>query len=120
MTTTAGATATKAGSTTLVLDAHVPGARARVTKRDGFVFNRGLHALYKRGAGWEVLRSLGIEPEGSSPPAVVGGSAGAILSAGSTVEQVMAVTSKDGVIASVYFVGNPDKLTSVGRPGFIE
>jgi phytoene dehydrogenase-like protein len=64
----AGATATKAGSTTLVLDAHVPGGRARVTKRDGFVFNRGVHALYKGGAGWDVLRSLGIEPQGKSPP----------------------------------------------------
>jgi phytoene dehydrogenase-like protein len=64
----AGATATKAGSTTLVLEAHLPGGRARVTERDGFVFNRGLHALYRGGAGWEVLRSLGIEPQGSSPP----------------------------------------------------
>jgi len=64
----AGATATKAGSTVLVVDAHLPGGRARVTKRDGFVFNRGLHALYKGGAGWDVLRSLGIEPQGSSPP----------------------------------------------------
>jgi phytoene dehydrogenase-like protein len=64
----AGATATKAGSTTLVVDAHVPGGRARVTRRDGFVFNRGGHALYKGGAGWDVLRSLGIEPQGSSPP----------------------------------------------------
>lgn len=53
-------------------------------------------------------------------PAVVGGSAGAILSAGDTVEQVMAVTSKDGVITSIYFVGNPDKLTSVGRPVLME
>jgi phytoene dehydrogenase-like protein len=64
----AGATATRAGSTTLVLDAHVPGGRARVNKSDGFVFNRGGHALYKGGAGWDVLRSLGIEPQGSSPP----------------------------------------------------
>ncbi len=64
----AGATATKAGSTTLVVDAHVPGGRARVTKSDGFVLNRGVHALYKGGAGWDVLRSLGIEPQGSSPP----------------------------------------------------
>jgi len=64
----AGATATKAGSTTLVLEAHVPGGRARVTKADGFVFNRGGHALYRGGAGWDVLRSLGIEPQGSSPP----------------------------------------------------
>jgi len=64
----AGATATKAGSTTLVLDAHLPGGRARVTNRDGFVFNRGGHALYQGGTGWEVLGSLGIEPQGSSPP----------------------------------------------------
>jgi RNA polymerase sigma-70 factor (ECF subfamily) len=53
-------------------------------------------------------------------PAVVGGSAGAILSAGDTIEQVMAVTSKDGVITSIYFVGNPDKLCSVGQPIVIE
>jgi phytoene dehydrogenase-like protein len=65
---TAGATATKAGSTTLVLEAHVLGGRARITKKDGFVFNRGFHALYGSGAGWEVLQSLGIEPQGSSPP----------------------------------------------------
>jgi RNA polymerase sigma-70 factor, ECF subfamily len=53
-------------------------------------------------------------------PAVVGGSAGAILSAGDVIEQVMAVQSENGVIKSVYFVGNPDKLTSVGHPVFIE
>ncbi len=64
----AGATATRAGSTTLVLDAHLPGGRARVTKKDDFIFNRGAHALFKGGAGWEVLRSLGIEPQGGSPP----------------------------------------------------
>ena len=56
----------------------------------------------------------------STRPAVVGGFAGAILSAGDTIEQVMALTSKDGVITSVYFVGNPDKLTSVGHPVPIE
>ena len=74
----AGATATRAGCRTLVLEAHLPGGRARVAKRDGFVFNRGIHALYQGGAGWVVLRSLGIEPQGSSPPlgryqALVGG-----------------------------------------------
>jgi RNA polymerase sigma-70 factor, ECF subfamily len=53
-------------------------------------------------------------------PAVVGGSAGAILSAGDTIEQVMAVTSKEGVITSIYFVGNRDKLTSLGHPVLIE
>jgi phytoene dehydrogenase-like protein len=64
----AGATATRAGAAALVLDAHVPGGRARVTAKDGFVFNRGAHALYQAGPGWEVLRRLGIEPRGSSPP----------------------------------------------------
>jgi RNA polymerase sigma-70 factor, ECF subfamily len=53
-------------------------------------------------------------------PAVVGGSAGAILCAGHTIEQLMAVTSKDGVITSIYFIGNPDKHTSVGHPVLIE
>ena len=53
-------------------------------------------------------------------PAVVGGSAGAILSAGDTIEQVMAVTSKEGVITSIYFVGNRDKLTSLSHPVLIE
>jgi RNA polymerase sigma-70 factor, ECF subfamily len=53
-------------------------------------------------------------------PAVVGGSAGAILWAGNMIEQVMAVQSEDGVITSVYFIGNPDKLTSVDHPVFIE
>jgi RNA polymerase sigma-70 factor, ECF subfamily len=52
-------------------------------------------------------------------PAVVGGWAGAIFSAGDAVEQVLAVQSEDGVITSVYFVGNPDKLTSLGRPVLI-
>jgi RNA polymerase sigma-70 factor (ECF subfamily) len=56
----------------------------------------------------------------TSRPAVVGGSAGAIISAGDTVEQVMAVTSEDGVITSLYFVGNPGKLGSVGQRLTIE
>ena len=56
----------------------------------------------------------------STRPADVGGFAGAILSAGHTIEQVMALTSKDGLVTSVYFVGNPDKHTSVGHPVPIE
>jgi len=53
-------------------------------------------------------------------PALVGGSTGVILSAGDVIEQVMAVESEDGVITSIYFVGNPDKLTSVCDPLLIE
>ncbi len=56
----------------------------------------------------------------ASRPAVVSGYAGAILSAGDTIQQVMAVTSKAGVITSVYFVLNPGKLSSVGHHGLIE
>ena len=53
-------------------------------------------------------------------PAVVGGAAGAILSSGGVTEQVMAVTSRDGVITAIYFVGNPDKLTAAGRLPVLE
>jgi hypothetical protein len=42
-------------------------------------------------------------------------SAWAASGAGLKIEQVMAVQSEDGVITSVYFIGNPDKLTSVGH-----
>ncbi|HEX5299908.1 MAG TPA: RNA polymerase sigma factor SigJ [Streptosporangiaceae bacterium] len=53
-------------------------------------------------------------------PAVVGGAAGAILSSDGVTEQVMAVTSRDGVITAIYFVGNPDKLTPAGRLPLLE
>jgi RNA polymerase sigma-70 factor (ECF subfamily) len=52
-------------------------------------------------------------------PAVVGGSAGAVLAAGDSIEQVLAVTSADGLITGIYFVGNPDKLGSVGSAPFL-
>ena len=64
----AGATARRAGASTLVLDAHQMGGRARVTERDGFVFNMGGHALYRGSHGWEVLKTLGAEVAGSAPP----------------------------------------------------
>ena len=38
---TAAATASRGGATTLVLEAHRPGGRARVTERDGFTWNLG-------------------------------------------------------------------------------
>jgi RNA polymerase sigma-70 factor, ECF subfamily len=53
-------------------------------------------------------------------PTIVGGHAGAVLAAGDSVEQVMAVTSDGSVVTAVYFVGNPDKLASVGHPPSIE
>lgn len=56
------------------LDVHVyegggtPGGRARTTVGDGgHRRNLGPHALFLRGPGLGVLRSLGIEPPGASP-----------------------------------------------------
>ena len=150
--TGSGTTAARAGPR-VVLEAHLPGGRAS-TKKDGFVFNRGIHALYQGGPGREVLRSLGIEPQGSrrhwlatrpwpaastscdeprfaathhAPRPEGQGGLGRLgrlprlhPQRHADAAQVMAVTSKDGVITSVYFVGNPDKLTSVGHSPFIE
>jgi len=64
----AGATAAAAGASTIVLERHRPGGRARTTERDGFLFNQGAHALYVGGAGMPVLKSLGVRPVGSAPP----------------------------------------------------
>lgn len=65
---TAAATASAAGASVLVLEAHNPGGRARVTGRDGFTFNHGGHALYVAGEGYGILRRLGVQPQGARPP----------------------------------------------------
>jgi hypothetical protein len=49
--------------------------------------------------------------QGQPAPDMITTTEGVILSSGDTIEQVMAVTSKDGVITSVYFVGNPGNLS---------
>ncbi len=64
----AGATCTAGGASTVVLESHQQGGRARVVERDGFHFNMGAHALYLGGPGTAVLRSLGVEPQGTPPP----------------------------------------------------
>lgn len=64
----AGAMAARAGASTLVLEARQPGGRARVVERDGFRWNMGVHALYRRGAGMDVLREAGLSPTGGRPP----------------------------------------------------
>ena len=64
----AGATAAMGGASTVVLEAHQPGGRARVAERSGFVFNNGIHALFTGGPGATVLRTLGIQPKGAAPP----------------------------------------------------
>jgi phytoene dehydrogenase-like protein len=64
----AGATAVAGGASTVVLEAHRGGGRARITEREGFIFNHGAHALFLGGAGMPVLHSLGVRPVGSKPP----------------------------------------------------
>jgi hypothetical protein len=66
------------------------------------VFNRGVHALYKGGAGWEVLRSLGIEPQGSSPPvgryqALLGGELHLLPTSPSSLRRTTLLGRKDKV-----------------------
>lgn len=48
------------------------GGRARTREQGGFYFNVGAHALYRGGHGIAVLRELGIEPQGTAPPAASG------------------------------------------------
>lgn len=43
------------------------GGRAACAVRDGFCFDQGPHALYRKGAGMGVLRGLGITPRGRQP-----------------------------------------------------
>ena len=64
----AAGSARQCGARVLVLEAHQPGGRARCTRRDGFTFNMGAHALYVQGAGARVLRSLEVTPQGAPPP----------------------------------------------------
>jgi phytoene dehydrogenase-like protein len=58
----------RSGQRVLLLErSHALGGRAQTTFRDGFSLNLGPHALYRGGAGIEVLRELGINPAGGVP-----------------------------------------------------
>lgn len=46
---------------------HALGGRAQTREQEGFYLNLGPHALYRGGRGIEVLRELGIEPQGRVP-----------------------------------------------------
>jgi phytoene dehydrogenase-like protein len=65
---TAAAFAARSGRSVIVLEkAAEAGGRAGSRTLDGFVFNQGAHALYRRGPGTAVLRELGIRPAGAPP-----------------------------------------------------
>jgi phytoene dehydrogenase-like protein len=50
--------------------APTPGGRASTQNHDGYLFNRGIHALYTGGAAAEVLQELGISYSGHSPKTI--------------------------------------------------
>jgi len=64
----AGATVARGGASVVVLEAHQPGGRAQTTTRDGFTFNRGIHAFFTGGHGQAVLDALGVRLVGGAPP----------------------------------------------------
>jgi phytoene dehydrogenase-like protein len=58
---TAAAYLARAGkSVTIFEKASAPGGRARTESKHGFAFNLGPHALYRQGAGVQILRELGV------------------------------------------------------------
>lgn len=70
---TAAITAAKAGnSVTLLEGAKALGGRAQTTEQDGYYFNLGPHALYKKGHGGRVLKALEVELAGADPVGVPG------------------------------------------------
>lgn len=66
---TAATVAARAGARVVLLEARSGlGGRARTQERGGYSINEGPHALYRAGEGIEVLRRLGVEPDGARPP----------------------------------------------------
>jgi phytoene dehydrogenase-like protein len=62
---TAAAFLAKQGKSVRLLEqSSTLGGRARTKEQDGFFLNLGAHALYRASYGIEVLRELGIEPQG--------------------------------------------------------
>lgn len=65
----AAAELARSGREVLVLERNPTlGGRAQSDDLDGFIFNRGAHALYNNGPGHRALRSLGVDPAGAAPP----------------------------------------------------
>ncbi|MHB1519579.1 MAG: FAD-dependent oxidoreductase [Acidimicrobiales bacterium] len=69
----AAACAARSGASVVCCDGRAAGGRARSDEREGFVLNRGPHALYRSGAGVDVLGRLGVGFRGSPPHPVVSG-----------------------------------------------
>lgn len=90
------------GRSVLVLDPH-PGGRGRSDTKDGFIFNRGPHAVYLGGATERVLARLGIALPGGPPQ--IGD--GAILACGKTYR----LPSSAASLLACGFLGVRDKAS---------
>ena len=64
---TAATFAAGAGVSTLLIEPHGVGGRGKTDERDGFLLNRGAHALYRKGHAVAVLGRLGVSPKGHQP-----------------------------------------------------
>jgi phytoene dehydrogenase-like protein len=63
----------KAGLPAVVLEkASSLGGRASTREKNGFSFNLGPHALYRKGVLSQTLRELGVEVTGALPPGAAG------------------------------------------------
>lgn len=69
---TAALASAREGATTMLVDGHDLGGRARVDVRAGYRFNRGPRAWYRAGAGAGVLDVLGVVLGPGAPPALAG------------------------------------------------
>ncbi len=65
---TAAAFASRSGASTLLIEPHGLGGRGKTDSREGYLLNRGAHALYRKGHGMGVLGRLGLAPRGHQPP----------------------------------------------------
>lgn len=64
----AATTAARTGARVTLFEAREErGGRARTERIEGFSFNQGAHALYRAGAGFSILRELGVQPKGRLP-----------------------------------------------------
>ncbi len=59
--------AARDGARVVVLDPHPVGGRARTDGRDGYLFNRGPHAVYQGGSAERILADLGVALRGGPP-----------------------------------------------------
>lgn len=59
--------AAREGARVVVVDAHPVGGRARTDERDGYLLNRGPHALYQGGPAERILGDLGVSFRGGPP-----------------------------------------------------